>query len=206
MLVGRPRSICESWPTFANPTRERTEGEIAGPPTISSVSIHSENPFSDPAHLRDPVRRLRGRLVAPVTVLTAETDRPAGLTVSSFFVVEGDIPRAAALVGAGSDFLDAARESGAFVAHVLGSGAGNMADVFAGLRPAPGGMFAAYETRATAWGPRLVEIPDWAGCRLEEVRELGDQLLMVGVIEELEVSELTDPLVYFRGRYGRLET
>lgn len=206
MLAGPPGSICELRPTVANRTREREDREFARPPTISSVSIHSENPFSVPAHLRDPVRRLRGRLAAPVTILTAEADRPAGLTVSSFFVVEGDTPRAAALVGAGSDLLDAARGSGAFVAHVLGSASGNMADVFAGLRPAPGGMFAAYETRATPWGPRLVEIPDWAGCRLEEVRELGDQLLVVGVIEELEVSELTDPLVYFRGRYGRLKT
>lgn len=169
------------------------------------MSIHSENPFSVPTELRDPVRRLRGRLAAPVTILTAQDDRPAGVTVSSFFVVEGEVPRTAALVGPGSDFVEAAEESGVFVAHVLASPHQNMADVFAGLRPSPGGMFSGWETEETDWGPRLVDVADWAGCRVEEFRPLGDQLVLVGVIEALSLSELVDPLVYFRGAYRKLE-
>lgn len=168
------------------------------------MSIHSEDPFAVPVDRRDPVRRLRGRLAAPVTVLTAESDNPAGLTVSSFFVVEGDVPRTAALVGPGSDFLDEAEASEAFVAHVLAGGDHVVADVFAGLRPAPGGMFASLDTQATAWGPRLSAVGDWAGCRLEEIRSLGDQLIVVGRIEELAVSDLADPLIYFRGGYRAL--
>lgn len=168
------------------------------------MSIHSEHPFSVPIDRRDPVRRLRGRLVAPVTVLTADVDDPAGLTVSSFFVIEGEVARAAALVGPGSDFLEAAERSGAFVAHVLDDDRAVVADVFAGLRPAPGGMFKAVEAEASPWGPRLVDVEDWAGCSLEEVRPLGEQLLLVGVISHLEVSDLHDPLIYFRGVYRRL--
>lgn len=168
------------------------------------MSIHSEDPFSLPVDRRDPVRRLRGRLVAPVTVLTAGAERPAGLTVSSFFVVEGEVARTAALVGPGSDFLDETEAVGAFVAHVLAAGDHVTAATFAGLRPAPGGMFASLSTEATDWGPRLTDVGDWAGCRLEEVRPLGDQLLLVGVIEELAVTDLTDPLIYFRGSYRRL--
>lgn len=168
------------------------------------MTIHSGNPFEVPVDKRDPVRRLRGRLVAPVTVVTARHERPAGLTVSSFFVVEGEIPRAAALVGPGSDFLTAAEASGAFLAHVLRDKDRAVAEVFAGLRPSPGGMFAALTVEETEWGPRLVEAADWAGCRVDEVRPLGDQFLVVGVIEELSVSELSNPLVYFRGAYRRL--
>lgn len=170
-----------------------------------SVGIHSEHPFSIPVDQRDPVRRLRGRLAAPVTVLTAEDDGPAGITVSSFFVVEGEVPRAAALVGPGSDFVEAAQESGTFLAQILTVDCQWVADVFAGLRPAPGGMFADLDHEPTAWGPRLLDVEDWAGCRVDELRPLGDQLLLVGEIEELSVSELHDPLVYFRGSYRRLE-
>lgn len=170
------------------------------------MNIHSEHPFSVPVDQRDPVRRLRGRLAAPVTVLTAGTTSPTGLTASSVLVVEGEPPLMLALVGMGSDFLDAATESGTFVAHVLDGAAGPLADVFAGLRPAPGGMFADHETEETDWGPRLVAMADWAGCRLEETRPVGDQALVLGSIQHLVVSELTDPLVYFRGSYRRLRS
>lgn len=171
---------------------------------MQRVSIHSENPFSVPVSGRDPVRRLRGRLAAPVTILTAQDERPAGITVSSFFVVEGEIPRTAALVGPGSDFMDAVEASGTFVAHVLTEECRVVADIFAGLRPAPGGMFANVASETTKWGPRLTDVSDWAGCRLGEIRPLGDQLVLVGEIEDLSVSELDDPLVYFRGSYRRL--
>lgn len=168
------------------------------------MSIHSEDPFAAPVDQRDPVRRLRGRLAAPVTVLTAGSERPAGITVSSFFVVEGEVPRTAALLGAGSDFVDEAESSESFVAHVLTHAHRATAEIFAGLRPSPGGMFASRETEDTRWGPRLVEIGDWAGCHLEEIRPLGDQLVMVGEIEQLAVTDLNDPLVYFRGSYRHL--
>lgn len=179
-------------------------GQGDGPSTIVVVNIHSEDPFAIPVEQRDPVRRLRGRLAAPVTVVTAQDARPAGLTVSSFFVVEGDIPRAVALVGRGSDFMDAVEASGSFVAHILTEDDHKIADVFAGHRPSPGGMFASVSVADTDWGPRIASVGDWAGCRLEDVRPLGDQLLVIGEIDELSVSDLVHPLVYFRGSYRGL--
>lgn len=169
------------------------------------MSIHADDPFSLPVDQRDPVRRLRGRLVAPVTVLTAMSSAPAGLTVSSFFVVEGDAPLAAALMGVGSEFFDAAEESGRFVAHILTEDCRAVADVFAGLRPSPGGMFASLGHQPTEWGPRLTDVSNWVGCRMTEVRPLGDQLVVVGEIEKVSVAELADPLIYFRGTYRRLQ-
>lgn len=169
------------------------------------MSIHADNPFSLPVDQRDPVRRLRGRLAAPVTVLTAESnDIRAGLTVSSFFVVEGDEALTAALVGTGTDFVDAAEASGTFVAHILTEDCHSLADIFAGIRPAPGGMFRGLDVETTDWGPRLSAVSNWAGCRLVERRPLGDQSLLVGAIEDLAVSDLSDPLVYFRGTYRQL--
>ncbi|HUF15041.1 MAG TPA: flavin reductase, partial [Acidimicrobiia bacterium] len=55
------------------------------------MTIHNEHPFTPGPEERDPVRRLRGRLAAPVTIVTSGAgDHRAGLTVSSLFVVEGN--------------------------------------------------------------------------------------------------------------------
>ena len=58
---------------------------------LAGVTIHSEHPFVDPEGVRDPARRLRGRLGGTVCLVTggAGTTR-AGLTVSSVMVGHGD--------------------------------------------------------------------------------------------------------------------
>src|ERR687896_539136 len=77
-------------------------------------------PFSVPAERRDPARRLRGRLVAPVTVWTAgQPPGGAGLTVSSILVAEGEPARLLGLIDPTSAFWEAAQETRAFVVHVL---------------------------------------------------------------------------------------
>lgn len=169
------------------------------------MSIHDENPFAPPPAERDPVRRLRGRLAAPVTVLTAgDGHQRAGLTVSSLLVVEGQPGRVAALVGEVTDFWEVVSGTGAFLVHVLAGGDWELADRFAGLRPTPGGTFVGLEVEDTPFGPRLAAVADWAGCRLESAEELGFHRLLVGTIEETRLSDLSDPLVYFRGRYRHL--
>ena len=59
--------------------------------------IHDENPFVAPPEARDRARQLRGRLAAPVTIVTAGED---GMTASAVLVLEGDPPRM--LVGVGA--------------------------------------------------------------------------------------------------------
>lgn len=140
--------------------------------------------------------------MAPVTVFTAGgAGDEAGLTVSSVLVIEGDVPLVAGVVGAGADVVDAASTSGAFVVHVLTEADRATADVFAGIRPAPGGMFAGRPTTVTPWGPRLDDVGDWLGCSLRSIDPIGDQLLVTGRVEGLELSDLTTPLAYFRGSY-----
>ena len=58
------------------------------------IGIGNQHPFAVPPERRDPARRLRGRLVAPVTVWTAgHPSTGAGLTVSSVLVAEGQPAR-----------------------------------------------------------------------------------------------------------------
>lgn len=143
--------------------------------------------------------------MAPVTVLTASsgTER-AGLTVSSILVGEGEEGKVLALVGDLADLWAVVSESGRFVVHILASGSQALARRFAGLEPSPGGPFAGEEVEDTPWGPRLVRFDDWAGCRLQETSQIGNQRLMVGAIESVSISDLGDPLAYYRGRFRKL--
>lgn len=168
--------------------------------------IHKENPFIRPEEDRDPARRLRGRLSSSVTILTAGHGAAAsGVTVSSIMVAEGSPAHVIALVGEESDFWEQARETGRFVVHVLGGEERAKADEFAGLRPRPGGPFAGREVLRTEWGDALADVASWAGCRVERWENLGDRLVLVGLIDRVELHDLADPLIHFRGAYRRLQ-
>src|SRR4051812_27739109 len=103
---------------------------------LSPVDIREigEDPFAVPIAQRDPVRRLRGRLPAAVTVWTASfaDGRPTGITVSSVLIGEGEPPVVLGLIGTLTDFWDAVCESRRFVVHVLDEDQRRVADEFAG--------------------------------------------------------------------------
>jgi 3-hydroxy-9,10-secoandrosta-1,3,5(10)-triene-9,17-dione monooxygenase reductase component len=166
--------------------------------------VHYEHPFVTPLELRVPARRFRGRLAAPVTIWTAgEPGSEVGLTVSSVLVAEGDPPLLMGLISSTSDLWDAVQQSGAFVVHILEEGDEVLAERFAGLRPSPGGVFADLDFKASEWGPVLTGISNRAACRFAGAEDAGYQLLVRGEIADFVFDELTDPLVYFRGRFSR---
>jgi flavin reductase (DIM6/NTAB) family NADH-FMN oxidoreductase RutF len=167
--------------------------------------IHYENPFVTPIHQRDPVRRLRGRLAAPVTIWTTGSGtRRTGLTMSSVLVAEGEPSSVLGLVSDTTDLFERIGETGTFVMHVLDEDHHILADVFAGLRPAPGGMFTGLEVEDSEWGPVLTQFKTRAFCKVWDTTPAGYQVLVRGAIEQLELADLTRPLTYFRGRYRSL--
>ncbi len=166
------------------------------------MTIHSEDPFATPEEQRSPLRRLRGRFAAPVSLWTAPG--PAGLTVSSMLVVDGDPGRVLGLVDDESQLWGAIAESGRFTVAPLRENDRQLADRFAGLMPAPGGLFRADSWRDTGYGPVLEDLTTWAGCRLVDSRPCGWVLLVEGVVEQVEVGTDEAPLVHYRGRYRPL--
>jgi flavin reductase (DIM6/NTAB) family NADH-FMN oxidoreductase RutF len=169
------------------------------------MTIHGTDPFATPEPDRSPVRRLRGRLVAPVTLWTAPG--PAGLTVSSMLVADGEPGRVLGLVDDESELWEAISAAGRFAVCPLGTGQRQLADRFAGLAPAPGGWFAQDRWVQTGYGP--VPAGDgvtWAGCRLAGSRRCGWAMLVEGTIAELTIGPAAgaDPLSYYRGRYREL--
>ncbi len=161
-----------------------------------------QHPFAAPPERRDPVRRLRGRLVAPVTVWTAgELSGGAGLTVASVLVAEGEPARLLGLIDPTSAFWEAMQRSGAFVVHLLAVGDRALAERFGEVRPPIRGAFTGLEVTASPWGPVLDGRRPRAACRLAGSAPVGYAELVEGVIELLELEELGDPLAWLHGRY-----
>ncbi len=175
---------------------------------IGVVTIHSDHPFMPPESDRSPIRRLRGRLTAGVTLWTSTHDgRRAGLTVSSMMVADGEPGRLVALLDPDSELWSAVAGSGTFAVNWLTYDDRRLADAFAGTPPAPGGPFKLAEWNDTEWGPVLHGASSWAGCRLAcEAREVGWALLVEGVTEHIELADEQSPaLAHRRGRYLRID-
>ncbi len=170
------------------------------------MTIHSEHPFLEPEPERDPVRRLRGRLGGTVTLWTCGSgESREGLTVSSLMVANGSPAHVLALLDPDSSFAEQLRTSTTCVVQLLGWAHRDLADAFAGLAPAPGGVFRMAQWRDTEWGPLLDGAGTWAGVRLAESREVGWSALVDTVVEHVEIGEQQAPLVHRRGRYLRPE-
>jgi flavin reductase (DIM6/NTAB) family NADH-FMN oxidoreductase RutF len=167
--------------------------------TVRRVTIHSSDPFATPEDLRSPVRRLRGRLPSPVTLWTAPG--PAGLTVSSTQVVDGNPARLLGLLDEESELWEAASAAGRFLVVPLGAEDRQLADRFAGLLPAPGGLFGNGDWQSTEWGPLLAGHGTWAGCRVDGARPFGWSLLVEATVEHVEIGANEQPLLHYRGRY-----
>jgi flavin reductase (DIM6/NTAB) family NADH-FMN oxidoreductase RutF len=174
------------------------------------VTIHSSHPFATPEPERDPVRRLRGRMPAPVSVwATGHGADRAGWTLSSFLVVEGEPAEVVGVLDEDSALAEqlVASEPGtgsSLTVNLLGWQHRGLADAFAGLAPAPGGPFTLGRWHDTEWGPVLDDTPGWLGVRLQPAPgRAGWSLLVRGSVEHVELG--TDSgegtLAYVRGRY-----
>ncbi len=173
---------------------------------VDQGGVHDDHPFETSADQRDPARRFRGRLAGPVTIITSGSgEHRTGLTVSSLVVAEGDPSRIYFLLGSTTDLFYGLEETGKFVVHVLESDDQALADVFAGLRPSPGGKFVDLDVEQTEWGPVLSKVETRAYCTFEGGDEEPFFIVAEGRVDKLELSDVADPLVYFRGGYRNLE-
>ena len=165
------------------------------------MTIHSDHPFVPPEDDRDPLRRLRGRMPAPVTVWTTGEGRDReGLTISSVLVADGDPARVLGLVDPDSAFWEA--EPQTWVVNLLGAEHRFLADAFAGTAPSPGGPFRLGDWTDSEWGPVLAGTAGWIGVRRADVepRAVGWGVLAEGVVEHVEIGT-ADAMIHLRGRY-----
>ena len=199
--------------------RDKGPSGATGASGSGLARLSYEDPFETPAAERRDDRRLRGRLVAPVTIWTAHAadGSPAGLTVSSLLVAEGDPALVHGIVDPLSALHEAAGEQGGFLVHVLEAGDERLASLFAGAYPVD--PFEEVGWRASPEGPLLEGDRTVVTCRFVESRPSGFQSLVQGEITSVHFPGRAAgtgtgtavgaaggaPLAWYRGRFRRLE-
>ncbi len=108
------------------------------------------------------------------------------------------------MVGPLTDLWDVLEETGRCVVHIARTDHRAVSDAFAGLRPSPGGPFAAVHTVESDWGPVIADMPDRARCRVNGMSETGWSGVVETEIDHIEISEGLEPLIHHRGRYRGL--
>jgi hypothetical protein len=176
---------------------------VTGASYARCVTIHAGHPFADPEP--DPARRFRGRLGGTVSLWTSGAGPSrAGLTVTSYLVGAGEQTRILALLDPDALLTETLLATGSGVVHLLAWEHRELAEMFAGTAPAPGGTFSHASFQQVEWGPRLSSATTWAGVRVEADQAVGWSRLVTTVVEELAVgSDDDEPLRHRRGRYAR---
>lgn len=186
--------------------RNRT---LAGLGMMGQVSIHSDHPFMPVDADRSPIRQLRGRLGAGVSIWASGEGRDrVGLTVSSMLVADGEPGNVLGLLDPDSDLWEHLQTSRTFTVNLLGWDDRHLADAFAGAAPAPGGVFRLGTWTDSEWGPVLDSALAWAGCRLldREPRTVGYTVTAEATVQKVFLAEEADrqALMHRRGRYHPL--
>jgi 3-hydroxy-9,10-secoandrosta-1,3,5(10)-triene-9,17-dione monooxygenase reductase component len=156
----------------------------------------------------DVMRRFRdtmGSFATGVTIVTASgPDGPAGLTTNAVTSLSLDPLLVLVCFDNASRTLPIIRDAGRFAVNILRAGQEDVAGVFASKREA-GEKFAGATHRAAHGVPLLDGALAWLVCDLERLVPGGDHTIGIGAVTEMGHDE-GDPLVFYRGVYGRLET
>jgi 3-hydroxy-9,10-secoandrosta-1,3,5(10)-triene-9,17-dione monooxygenase reductase component len=171
------------------------EAPVSAPNDVSAVT----------AATATQLRQILGHVPTGVVVVAGFDDagRPGGLAVGSFTSVSLDPPLVAFYVARTSTSWPAIRGRGAFCVSVLGHDQGPLSATFA---RSGGDKFAGidWEAAPRSGMPRLRRSHVWIDCRLEREVEIGDHLLVVGEVIDLEAPGTAGPLVFYRGRYHQM--
>ncbi|KOV66240.1 flavin reductase family protein [Streptomyces sp. MMG1121] len=152
-------------------------------------------------------RRVLGHFATGVTVITAPAAEgepgPAGFACQSFSSLSLEPPLVCFLVGRTSTTWPRIARAGVFCVNVLATGQGDLCRAFAASGT---DKFAgvAYDAAPASGSPRLSGTAAWIDCTVQAVHTGGDHLIVVGRVDALGADGGGDPLLFHRGRFGRL--
>ena len=158
-------------------------------------------------------REVLGRFATGVTVVTTALDgergyQPWGTTVNAFTSVSLEPPLVLVCVGQERSIHPVIERAGRFAVNILAEESQGLSDCFAGApSDLPRSAFcgAAYH-RGTGGMPILEAGVAHLECRLERTLPAGDHTIFLGLVVDLGLSEVHPlPLLYYRGRYLRIE-
>ncbi|GHE58522.1 flavin reductase [Streptomyces vinaceus] len=171
-------------------------------PDLRAVGDDERAPVS-PAEFR----AVLGNFASGVTVITAPAAEgeagPAGFACQSFASLSLDPPLVTFMVARTSTTWPRIARAGVFCVNILGAEQGELcrafavsgADKFAGITHTPAPV---------TGSPQLDAVPAWIDCRIHAVHTGGDHLIVVGRVEAMGAAGEDGPLLFHKGRFGRL--
>lgn len=166
--------------------------------TMSSPASPIEE--GDPAQDSRAFRRCLGQFATGVTVITARHgERMVGISVNSFAALSLDPPLVLWSIRRESGSLPVFLEANGFAVNVLASGQVGVSNLFASPSEE---RFAksSWSLGASGW-PLLHDAIAHLECRLEQVVEGGDHLILIGRVERY-ARFAGEPLLFTQGRYA----
>lgn len=148
-------------------------------------------------------RQVMGRYPTGVALISSveEDGTPIGMIVGTFTSVSLDPPLIAFLPAKTSTSWPRIRATGRFAVNVLGATqdqvcrafGGRQATKFEGIEwtPSPAGM------------PLLDETIAWMDCSIQDVFAGGDHDIVLGSVEQMDISSSELPLLFFQGGFGQ---
>lgn len=147
-----------------------------------------------------------GLFASGVTVITTELDgEPHGMTATAVTSLSISPMQIIVCVSKKAKMGAALTPGALFTVNILRGEQARISNHFAGAARKPEVM---PELRFERWegGPRLVGALAAIGCAVRERLEGGDHWIIVGEVTRLfQGNEPYEPLLYFRGRYVKLE-
>ncbi|WP_314251950.1 flavin reductase family protein [Streptomyces kutzneri] len=189
-------------PTSASAQREPESVDALPRPDLRAVGEDERAPVS-PAEFR----AVLGNFASGVTVITAppgeDEEGPAGFACQSFASLSLDPPLVTFMVARTSTTWPRIARAGVFCVNILGAEQGELcrsfavsgADKFAGVTHTPAPV---------TGSPQLDAVPAWIDCRIQAVHTGGDHLIVVGRVVAMGTAGEGEPLLFHKGRFGRL--
>ncbi len=153
----------------------------------------------------DEFKAAMGSWPSGVTIVTSRVgEQIHGMTVSDFSGVSLDPPLALVCASKTSVTTGVIEQGKCFGVNVLRAGQEGLSNKFASKKD-EFKRFEGVETYQGSTGaPLLREALINLDCRVVALHDAGDHILCVGEIEHAQINE-GEPLVFFRGGYGRFE-
>jgi flavin reductase (DIM6/NTAB) family NADH-FMN oxidoreductase RutF len=166
-----------------------------------------------PTGVQGLYREVLGRFVTGVTVVTALDDRgdrsqPWGTTVNAFSAVSIDPLIVLVCIGRERSIGPILSRTKRFAVNILPEGSQDLSDCFAGAPSSlPRTAFCGAEYRLGRLGvPILESAIAHVECESEREIEVGDHVIYLGRVVSMETHDVHGlPLLYYRGRYLRIE-
>jgi 3-hydroxy-9,10-secoandrosta-1,3,5(10)-triene-9,17-dione monooxygenase reductase component len=153
----------------------------------------------------DEFRQVLGQFATGVTIITAmDDDEPAGVAANSFTSVSLDPPLVLFCVGRTSTTWPRIERARRFAVNILGEHQEELSRLFA-VKGADRFGQAAWHV-GVGGSPVLHDTLAYLDCEFWAEYEGGDHIIVVGRVLDLGVTYDAGPLVFFRGKYARLES